>query len=84
MYALLFIDQEQPENSYVMALYSTKELAVKNTIKKAGYFAMSNGDLLQFGFRQNEWENYQALYDHVYEKMCLDDDGVIYKISCCI
>lgn len=84
MYALLFIDRSEPENSYAMALYSTKELAVKNTIKKAGYFVTSNGDLLQFGLKQNEWKNYQALYDHVYEKMCLNDDGDIYRISPCI
>lgn len=81
IYTLLYIDRKYPENTDILGVYTTRNDAITNLIKKAGYLIDKNNQLTQFGLIQTSHATFESLYKYIdQEMMLLDDENDIYRL----
>ena len=79
LYSLLYINTDEAEYAEILGIYSTKEQAVMQLLKRANY-RERDGKLTQYMEYTDEYESFGVLKQKVMDDMELVDVD-IYRIS---
>lgn len=79
VYAILYINTDEPENSEVLGIYTDYDYCVDKLLERANY-RNKNGMLTQYLRPTEEYENFKVLREKVYEEGELFDED-IYRIE---
>lgn len=79
VYAILYINTDEPKNSEILSMHYNKQSAISALIKHAHY-EDRDGKLLQYKRETNDYPDYQTLWNNVESTNTLIDED-IYRIE---